>query len=241
MNYQKQLIKAGGILGIAGLILFLFIVVVLEQLYFQKLPIKTVEDFLKIIAGSPWRELTMATHLSLIVVMIFFIVAFLGLYQALKVDKIRVTAILGTILGILACAVMIVQGTVQGAVMIKSAKIFVGAGDESQRQAVVLLYRGLRAIDHGVDLAYDGLFFTAWILLGFAMLKSKLFGKALGTIGIIIFTASVILNIWTAPDPPRFEISPFVSLWILAVFIQMLKSLKTLPLMAETIDSAQMF
>jgi len=239
MYYHKRLIKAGGILGISGIVLFLINVVVTEQLYFQKLPIHTTRDFLRIFGGSPWREMNMGIHLSMIAVMILFIAAFLGLYHSLTADKLRITATWGTVAGILACTVMIVQGTVQGAVMVKLAKMFAGAGDEPQRQAVILLYQGLRIIDQGIDLAFDGLFFTAWILLGFAMLNSRFFGKVLGAIGIISFSAAAVLNIWTAPDPPRFEISPFVSLWILVVFVRMLRSSKALPSPTEAADPAR--
>jgi hypothetical protein len=58
----------------------------------------------------------------------------------------------------------------------------------------------------------DLFFFTAWILLGFYMLKSQPFGKIFGALGIVLFGITTVLNIWTALNPPGFEMTSFVSL-----------------------------
>jgi hypothetical protein len=111
--------------------------------------------------------------------------------------------------------------------MAKLGKMFVNAPDETSRQVIVALYRGLRYIDFGLDLAFDFFFFSAWMLLGYAMLNQKYFGKVFGTIGIILFGITSVLNIWSAPNPPNFEMAPIVLLWILAVYIQMLRKAKS--------------
>jgi hypothetical protein len=77
---------------------------------------------------------------------------------------------------------------------------------------------------------FDTFFFTAWILLGLAMLKSKCFGKIFGALGIVLFGITAVFNIWTAPNPPGFELAPIVSLWVLAVYVQMLRSAKSMQL-----------
>jgi hypothetical protein len=112
--------------------------------------------------------------------------------------------------------------------MVRLGRMFIAAADEAQGQSVIILYRGLRNFDIGIDLAFDSFFFLAWILLGFAMLKSKYFGRLFGALGIILFGITSVLNIWTAPNPPGFEMAPIVSLWGLAVYIQMLRSAKSM-------------
>jgi hypothetical protein len=106
--------------------------------------------------------------------------------------------------------------------------MFISATDEAQRQSIVVLYKGLRNFDMGLDLAFDSFFFTAWILLGLSMLKSEYFGKIFGALGIVLFGITAVLNIWTAPNPPSFEMAPIISLWALAVYVQMLRSAKSI-------------
>jgi hypothetical protein len=62
------------------------------------------------------------------------------------------------------------------------------------------------------------------------MLKSKCFGKIFGALGIVLFGITAVFNIWTAPNPPGFELAPIVSLWVLAVYVQMLRSAKSMQL-----------
>jgi hypothetical protein len=155
--------------------------------------------------------------------------AFLGLKHLLALEKPRISVTLGTLFGIIAGAIMVEQMIVQGTVMAKLGTMFIATREEAQRQIVLTLYRGLRYIDYGLDIAFDTFFFSAWILLAYAMLRHRSFGKAFGTIGIALFGVTTIFNIWTAPNPPNFDTGPIVSLWVLAVFIQMLRSAKSLP------------
>ena len=134
--------------------------------------------------------------------MLCLLVAFIGLHQLLAREKHRISAAVGTVFGIVACPIMVIQGAVQGTIMVKMGKAFIAAGDDLQRQSIVTLYRGLRLFDQGIDLAFDTFFFAAWILLAFAMLSDKSFGKIFGSLGVLLFAVTVGLNAWSAPTPP---------------------------------------
>jgi len=228
MNYERRLILVGSICGIAGCIIFLGVAGLLEQLYwqpkFQSL-IKSTEDFLSMKGSSPYRQISMGSHLLGAFALMLLAVGFIGLYKVLSYDKKRVSVTIGSVFGLLACAIMVAMAIVQGTTMTKMGKLFLESTSE-QRGLVLYLYRGLRCIDYGLDIAFDFFFFSAWILLGFAMLKHKYFGKIIGSIGIMLFTVTAILNLWAAPNPPSLELSPIVCLWILVVYIQALRSAK---------------
>lgn len=172
---------------------------------------------------------------------ILFIVAFLALMKLLESEKPASFARIGGLFGVIACPIMVIQMLVQGTVMVRMGRLFIAATDEAQRQSIAILYRGLRNFDIGIDLAFDSFFFSAWILLGFAMLKSKYFGKILGALGIVLFGITAVLNLWTAPNPPSFEMSPVVSVWVLAVYIQMLRVAKSAQVWGELRIPANLF
>jgi len=228
MKYDRTIIKTGAICGILGCLLFFGIVGLYEQLYWQakfQTLVKTTGDFLSIMGSSPDRQMSMGTHLLVAFALLLFAVSFIGLNKALSYDKKRVLVTIGSVFGVLACAIMVEMAIVQGTTMTKMGKLFLES-TPNQREIVLYLYRGLRYIDYGLDIAFDFFFFSAWILLGFAMLKHKYFGKIIGSVGIIIFIVTAILNLWAAPNPPSLELSPVCCLWILVVYIQALRSAK---------------
>jgi hypothetical protein len=228
MEDNKRIIKLGSICGIVGIMIFFGIAVILEQFYWQKIPAKTTQEILRIHGSSPDSQINMGGHFLIGFAAILFIVAFLALMKLLESEKSALSARIGGLFGIIACPIMVIQMLVQGTIMVKLGRMFVTATDEAQRQSIVILYKGLRHFDLGIDLAFDSFFFTAWILLGLAMLKNRHFGKIFGALGIALFGITAVLNIWTAPNPPSFEMSPIVSLWVLAVYIQMLRSAKSI-------------
>jgi len=225
----RKMIKAGGVCGIVGIAIFLGVALVLEQLFWQNLGLSSTEQFLTTQGSPPYYQISIAAHLLVGIAMLCLLVAFIGLHQLLAREKHRISAAVGTVFGIVACPIMVIQGAVQGTIMVKMGKAFIAADDDLKRQSIVTLYRGLRLFDQGIDLAFDTFFFFGWIVLAFAMTSDKHFGKVLGSLGILLFGIAVIVNAWSAPLPPSFEMSPIVSLWVLAVYIQMLRAARSVP------------
>lgn len=156
--------------------------------------------------------------------MLCFIIAFIGLKRLLETNICSNKITIGTIFGIIACSIMVKTSIIQGTVMAESGKMFLQAKDDVAKQIVVALYRGLRRIDYGLDISFDMFFFISWILLGLVMFKHKNFGRVFGAIGVLLFGAVTILNVLSAPNPPIIEFSPIVTLWIAAVYIQMIRT-----------------
>lgn len=237
MEQDHKIIRVGGIFGIIGIFLFLCIGVALEQLVWQGLGLDTIQRFLEIHGTSPYYQMNIGGHFILAIAFVCMLVAFIGLYRLLTMEKQGIAAKLGALFGVVACPIMVIQMMVQGTVIVKIGRRFLAATDEAQRQDVVSLYRGLRLFDQGIDLAFDTFFFLGWILLAFSMLSHRNFGKLFGIIGIILFGAAALLNAWAAPTPPSFEIGPIVCLWVLAVYVQMLRTSKRLPSISQSMSA----
>ncbi|MBE3140544.1 MAG: hypothetical protein IMZ53_08175 [Thermoplasmata archaeon] len=223
MKDIKKNLRTGGICGLAGVAIFFGIAVLLEQFYWGKLPTDTVQDYLSVLGTPPHPRIVMGSHFLIGLGFLFFIVAFLSLVELLEIEKTRFLARTGGLLGIIACPIMVIEMIVQGTVMVNLGRLYVTASGETERQSLIVLYRGLRNIDLGIDLAFDFFFFSAWILLGFAMLKSRYFGKVFGITGVVLFGVAAVLNVGAAPQPPSFETAPIACLWILAVYVQLLR------------------
>ena len=219
-NYTWQTILNGGWCGIISIVLFLVVVVLLEQLYPN---FNTTREWLEAMGQKPYSQLNMAGHLIVPLAMLFMIVSFLGLKECLSSDRYKLLVQVATIFGIIACAIMVLQNTVQGTVMVRvGARVLAQTDDEVVTQFIRVFW-GLRLVDQGIDLAFDMFFFIAWLLFTIPMWGHRGFGKVLSLIGFTFFAVTTVLNVWTAPVPPSFEISPFVSLWVLAVMIQMVR------------------
>jgi len=220
-NHSWKTIRNGGWCGLISLLLFLGVVVIMEQ--FVSVNTQTTREWLEAMGQSPHYQLNMAGHLIVPVAMLLMIVAFLRLSECLDSEKHRLIVRIATIFGIIACAIMVLQNTVQGTVMVRMGARIHNLTDESQITHFVRTYSSLRLIDQGIDLAFDIFFFTAWILFTIPMWNRAGFGRLLASIGFALFAVTTVLNVWTAPIPPSFEISPFVSLWMLVVMIQMIR------------------
>jgi hypothetical protein len=105
MTYEQKVIKLGGICGIVGCFIYLGVAILLEQLFWQRQPINTTQDFLTIMGGSPGYQINMSGHLLMPLAMLFFLVAFIGLKHLLSFEKQRISVTIGTLLGIISCPI----------------------------------------------------------------------------------------------------------------------------------------
>lgn len=221
MQGSQRIIKLGGFCGILGIALYIVLAVSDPYIGPQT---KTPQEFLAAWGPPKYIALNMALHFLFAGAALLWLVAFVGLDRLLSVEEPGMLIRIGTLLGIVACAIMAQMMIVQGSVMSKMGQAFLSAASESERQSVTALYQGLRVIDYGMDLAFDTFFFSAWILLGCSMLRHRNFGKVFGGIGIVLFLLAAAFNLRAAPDPPAFDLGPIAALWVLAVYVQMLRS-----------------
>lgn len=212
------MIKVGGVCGTIGTLVYM--VLALADPYIGP-QTKTTQEFLAAWGTPHYVRLNMALHFVFAGVAVLWLIAFLGLKRLLGDGGL---VAVGTILGIIACAVMVQMMIVQGSVMGKMGETFVAAATDTDRQTAVSLYKSLRYIDYGMDLTFDLCFFTSWILLAICMWGHRTFGRVLGAIGIVLFALALILNIRAAPDPPTFDVGPIAAVWVLVIYIQMVRA-----------------
>ncbi len=215
-----RFIKISGFCGVLGVLIYLGLAIC-DQIIFPET--RTTQEFLAMVGTSKYGSINMAMHFLFVATAMLWIIAFLGLKYLLAPVKPNLSVSLGTLFGIIACAIMVQMMIVQGSVMVSVGRIMLAATDDAQRQGIVTLYKEMRSIDYGMDLAFDSFFFISWIILGCNMLRHAKFGKVIGSIGILLFVLALILNVYAAPDPPSFDIGPIAVFWLLAVFINMIR------------------
>ena len=83
------------------------------------------------------------------------------------------------------------------------------------------LRRGLRLIDHGLDVAWDILIGVALVLSGIAMSRRAGLGIAWGAASAVLGVALVALNVASFPWPPAdsglVDIGPLIGLFVMAL------------------------
>lgn len=224
MNHSQRMIRAGGACGVLGIVAYLVLAIADPYIGPET---KTAQEFLAAWGTPQYIAINMALHFAFAGAAVLWLVSLVGLRRLLNSESPSLIVEVGTLLGIIACAVMAQMMIIQGSVMSKMGQAFVSATTESARESAVALYRGLRFIDYGMDLTFDLFFFTGWILLAFKMLRHRNFGKVFGGIGLILFGLAAIMNLRAAPDPPAFDVGPIAALWVLAVYVQMLRVAKS--------------
>jgi hypothetical protein len=218
MENDQRRIKVGGICGTIGSLTYLGLA--LSDPYIGP-QTRTTQEFLAAWGTPRYVALNMALHFLFAGAALLWLIAFVGLKRLLGGGNL---VIVGTILGIIACAVMVQMMIVQGSVMTKMSQLFLLATNDSERQSALTLYKSLRFIDYGMDLTFDLCLFTGWILIAIKMWGHDSFGKTFAVIGIALFTLALVFNLRAAPDPPSFDIGPIAALWVLAVYIQIVRA-----------------
>ena len=224
LEEEKKLARLGGVCGIIAVILFITPIILTTS----GLVPQTTQEFLTA-AGEPGKgPMFMAVYFSIAAVGVLGIVLMLGLYKALSSEGSTIAATLGALFGILGFLVLAEMIVVQGTVTVYMGGLFNQAANSGEQQEVLTIFRGLRYVDLGLDLVWDIFITLSMMLFGYAMLRHRRFGKVLGLTGMVIGALLLLLNLWSAPVPPKFDLGPVAVLWVLAVSIQMLRTAKLL-------------
>lgn len=161
MHHNRRMIKVGGVAGVLGVLMYM--VLVISDPYIGP-ETKTTQEFLAAWGSPKYVAVNMVLHFMFAGAAILWLVAFVGVRRLLGAETPSGLVNIGTLLGVVACAVMVQMMIVQGSVMSKMSQAFLSATSESERQSAVALYKGLRFIDYGMDLAFDTFLSSAWIV-----------------------------------------------------------------------------
>lgn len=86
------------------------------------------------------------------------------------------------------------------------------------------------SVQLGLDIVWDIFITLATVLMGVAIFKLSKFGNLYGLIGILVGSATLIINLYTFPVPPRdagsIDLGPFVGVWFFGLMVYFITSIR---------------
>ena len=171
-----------------------------------------------------WPESQFGTSTALLVVSVFPILSIVysyGLYHFIAAEREGAANRLAFIFAVAAFTTVLAMIIVQLAIGAGIGEIAKGLDEQTSKA----LKRGLRMVDHGLDVAWDMLIGTALVFLGAAMRRRGGLGPGWGIPSAVLGIALILLNTATFPWPPGdrglFDVGPFVGLFVLALAVRL--------------------
>jgi len=172
----------------------------------------------------PWPETQIGTSMALIVVSAWPILSIFysyGLYTFVASERDSTSNRLAFVFAVTAFATVLAMVVVQLAIGAGFDEITKGL-DEQVSNA---LWRSLKMVDLGLDVAWDMLIGTALILLGAAIRRRSGLGIGWAIPSAALGIAMIGLNAATFPWPPAdlglFDIGPLVGLFVMALAVRL--------------------
>ena len=157
---------------------------------------------------------------------IFFMIASIGLYHFIAINKKTVSLQLGVLFNIIACSVVVMMFTIQLALV----SVKQNDGIVIQKEIMNYVFHTLNTIQLSLDVVWDIFLSLGTILLAMNMIPHPKLGKVIGIIGMILAAGLLVLNISTFPIPPGeaglIDLGPITALWYLAVTIMIALRMK---------------
>lgn len=156
-------------------------------------------------------------------------IAFMGLYNLIKLNHQTVSLKIGVIFNVIGCSLVTVMFLVQFSIH-EILKNKASTISESLKETHKLVSSGVNSVQLGLDVAWDIYVTLGTILFAINMWNHPRFGKIFSISGLIIAGALLTLNILSFPIPPgeteSFDLGPVMALWYLIVTIQTARSMK---------------
>ncbi len=156
--------------------------------------------------------------------------ASVGLYQFLKRHSNSVKLQAGSLFLFTSGVVTTMMATMQGSIRYLMNQYIVEAPDDSTRETLRLILRGVDSTQLGLDIAFDIFISAGTFLIAMAMWTHPKFGKIFGLTGMIVSGAGLLFNLVTFPLNPGtrglIDAGPFFGIWFTVVTIQVIRSLK---------------
>ena len=169
---------------------------------------------------APWPETQLGTSAALVVVSAWAILSIVysyGLYTFVAAEQESAANRLALLFAVAAFTVVLTMLVVQLAVGAGVGEITKGLDDAAARA----LRRGLRLIDHGLDVAWDILIGTALVFSGLSIRPRRGLGLGWAVPSVVLGIALVVLNAATFPWPPAsrglFDIGPLIGLFVFSL------------------------
>jgi hypothetical protein len=158
------------------------------------------------------------------------VVAFVGLYPFLSKPKKSVSAILGTVFGVIGGAANMMFAVVQMNNLHYIFKYMRAAESPEAKEMWRNILNGVFTVQNGLNYVSD--LFIDWTAFLFAvvMWSHPKFGKIFSILGFIAAGFHFVMKLITFPTPPAeaglFDAGPMVSVWFALVTIQVIRNIK---------------
>jgi hypothetical protein len=153
-----------------------------------------------------------------------------GLYHCLALAHRGPLVQVAAIAAIAGGVTVLIMLTTQQAIFGVMKRAIAGASDPASADVYRRVADGLDAVHLGIDVAWDVLISVAVLLFGIAMFHHPKFGRVMGTLGVVLGVLLLGFNLWYFPSPPAaansIDWGPFVALWMLATFVQLLRTVR---------------
>jgi len=194
MGDEKSILRWGGLAGMLGGVVFLFVPVIL----FGLVP-PAPSDPAGLVERFPTVRTTIAAgNFVNFVSNVLVLALFLALYRALR-DTSPAPALWGTVLSILSLAVIFTETTTQVA-FDPISKLYHAPGATPADQATLaLIWQATQGMFNQLDTSAVLLLSTGFVVLGVAMIRAPGFGKAIGGLtmlfGALAFIGGFIFGV----------------------------------------------
>ncbi len=156
----------------------------------------------------------------------FGIVFILGLNRLFAADRRDVAVQVATVFGVVGGGVMNIMAVVQAAISSRMDRHLPTAADAAGSEILTWVRDSVNSVHLGLDVSFDIFFLLSPILFGIAMLRDPRFGMRFAVPGLIAASVTLFLNLLSFPVPPEPDLEPLVGLWVFAVALRMLFSIK---------------
>ena len=155
-----------------------------------------------------------------------FMIASIGLYNFILLNKKSVSLQLGVLFNIIAASVVTMMFTIQLAL----SRTIRNSNIDITKEMKNYIFQFPNTIQLGLDVVWDIFLGAGTILLAINMFRHPRLGNIFSITGIIIALALLALNIYSFPIPPAesgsIDLGPLAALWYLAVTIRIAMSFK---------------
>ena len=155
----------------------------------------------------------------------FMSTAFVGIFPFLVRQRMTASAVLGTVLGVLAGALRCVFSVVQSNNLFYVRRYMAAESSDAAREEWRHILNGVFTVQNGINYAYDLFLDLAILFLALALWRHPRPGKILAVAGIALAAVHFALKLIAFPEPPAeaglFDVGPAVGLWFLALLVWM--------------------
>jgi hypothetical protein len=208
---ERSLLRWGGVAGIVGAVVFL--VSIVYQVAFVGTN-TTAAGAGPVMRFPGVQDQIIIGQTLFLVGVLLFVPLYLALYRSLRGSSLA-PALFGTMLSFLGLAVLAVESEPNVAMAQISAQYHAAGATAAQQATAVQLWQAQQAMFNQFDTCAYIFLSVGFVVLGFAMIRSPAFGRALGGLSSIIGFAGLFALASFAVDSAAF--SPF-ALLTFAVF-----------------------